>query len=604
MKNKALVIAVLPVLLLSSCDFFLFRSSAAKEVAVYNLDLLKSDDEDVSHALQTTIKARFVSGRGYVPYLTLKQYASLYKPHLADDASSEVSKNGTSLSWTVYRGGELYFVSQISTINQEVLIGGSLEAAFKDDDNPMDTEALMYGMHSETYGYRLDGASNYATYSFDNIKLDYFSFGGEYYFPLSFLDITYSYDSGVYFYYNYHSIYSSHDSDAFSEVNFNKDGIRHSVDSEMEETRVDLFMPKYLKEYNANMFFYLMNNFYGFKDYITDFSRSMLNPRPSMAQFLKNHNLYSDLFSDNPSTRAQAYSDALSYLDDNHTAIVSANQTWGEESFTRFKYASGCQARSLLRQRLNEGRDNTYQSLNKKPGEDVIYSSDGRTAMYMFDSFYFGTSEEVFNDDGTVNYESAVKVDTYFNLIDTFQKIKEHGGVENVVLDIATNGGGVLGTMMKILSLISKDDGNIISYLDEPTKQVAQAITNIDINGDDLCDRDDCFGDDFDFYILTSDCSFSCANAFPCFAKTNKSAKIIGQKSGGGECAVAVHFLPNSQYVYHSSNLHLGYYDEDERTFTGFESGAEPDIYLEETTNWFDVDYLNASILQYENQTN
>ena len=604
MKNKLLVVLTLPVFLLSSCDFFLFKSSSTREVAIYNLDLLKNNDEDIDNAEQTKMKLRFVSGREYVPYLTLKQYASLYQPHLADNATSEVTKSGTSLMWSIYRDGELYFASEISISSQKVMNAGSIEAAFKDDDNPMDIEALMYGMETNYDGHYLNGATSYATYSFNNIKLDYFSFGGEFYFPLSFLDITYSYDSGVYFFYNYHAVYSSHDADAFSEVNFNKNGVRHTVDSEMEETSVGLLMPTYLKAYNANMFFYLMNNFYGFKDYITDFSRSMLNPKPSMAQFCKNNKTYNGLFSDVPSIRAQSYADALSYLDDNHTAIVFANDTWGEESFTRFKYATGCQARSALRQTLTNTRDRTYQNQGKKAGEDIIYSSDGKTAMYMFDSFYFGTSEQVFNDDGTINYESAAKVDTYFNLIDKFQKIKSHGGVENIVLDIATNGGGVLGTMMKILSLISKTDGSVISYLDEPTQQVAEATTNVDINNDHLYNEEDCFGDDFNFYILTSDCSFSCANAFPCFAKTNKSAKIIGQKSGGGECAVSIHFLPNSQYVYHSSNLHLGYYDDDLYSFTGFESGAAVDIPINDTNNFYDIEYLNSAISQYSNQTN
>ena len=603
MKHKALALLTLPLLLLSSCDFFLFKSSSIKELSVYNLDLISNND-DIEDAEQTKMCFRFVSGRDYVPYLTLKQYASLYNPHFAEDAVSEVTKSGTSLLWTVYRGDELYFVSEVSTTSQKVYVGGALDAAFKDDDNPTDTAALEYGMETEYEGHILDGYSNYATYSFSEIKLDYFSYGGEFYFPLSFLDITYSFDSGIYFFYNYNAVYSSHDADAFEDIDFRKDNRRFTANSEMEATHVDYLMPSYLKQFNANMFFYLMNNFYGFKDYITDFSRSMLNPKPSMAQFCKNHGLYDDLFSSNGAVRAQAYADALSYLDDNHTAIVSANSVWGEDSFIRFKYSTGCQERSAWNKSLTSGRKHDYEMLGKTPGEDILYSRDGKTAMYMFDSFMFGKKEDVFKNDGTVNYSTAVKVDTYFNLIDTFQKIKNHGGVENIVLDISTNGGGVLGVMMKVLALISNNDASTISYMDEPTRQAVEAYTKVDINGDGEYNTDDCFGDDFNFYILTSDCSFSCANAFPCFAKTNNFAKIIGQKSGGGECAVAIHFLPNSQYVYHSSNLHLGYYDAGEWSFTGFESGAEPDIPLDKAISWYDVDYLNESIARYENQTN
>ena len=602
MKNKLMALLIVPVMLLSSCDSSIFRTSSIKEINVYNLDSIK-DEDDISRAESTSIKARFVSGREYIPYLTLKQYASLYESHFSNDVISQVSKNGTSVGWTIYRGDQLYFISEISFINQEVAIGGNLEATFKDGDNPQDIEALSYGMYSHYESIETDNYNSYTTFSFREIKLDYFTYGGEYYFPLSFFDITYSYESSIYFFYNYHAIYSTYNSDAFDEKTFKRDGVKRTVNSEMEATNVDLVMPSYLREYNANMFFYLMNNCYGFKDYITDFSRSMLNPKPSMAQFCKNKGLYNDLFSVNPSTRSQAYSDALSYLDDNHTAVVSANKTWGEDSFSRFRYAPGCIARSQLRQNLTNGRNSQYDGKGT-PGKDIIYSSDGKTAMYMFDEFYFGKKEEVFNEDGTVNIESAVKVDTYFNLIETFKKIKEHGGVENVVLDIATNGGGVLGVMMKILALISESNSSTIYYVDLPTGQGAKSTTKVDIDGDRDCDTEDCFGDDFNFYILTSDCSFSCANAFPCFAQYDGSAKVIGEKSGGGECAVAVHFLPNSQYVYHSSNLHLGYFDSSDYSFLGFESGAEPDIALDKGISCFDIEYLNASIARYQNETN
>ena len=602
MKNKFIVMLALPLLLMTSCDSVMFKTTSNKELSVYNLDLLNEDEEDVSHALQSNIHVRFVSSRGYVPYLTLRQYASLYNSHFAEDAVSEVSKTGSSLIWTVYVSEQLYFVSEISLSSREVMIGGNLEASFKEDDNPMDIVALDYGMNTTYEGYAIDGYSSYSSYSFKNIKLDYFNFGGEIYFPLSFLDLTYSYDSGIYFFYNYHAIYSSHDADAFDEKSFKDDGTVLTVNTQMEKTKVEYFMPRYLKEFNANMFFYMMNNFYGFSDrLIADPSKS--NSKPSMAQFCKDHNLYSSLLSSSASTRAQAYSDILSLFDDNHTAIVSANKTWGEDSFSRFVYSNGCKARSALNKSLTEKRNNYYRDKGT-PGKDVIYSSDGKTAMYMFDSFVFGSREEVFGSDGKVDYAKAVKADTFFNLIATFQEIKARGGVKNIILDISTNGGGVLGVMMKLLSLIASENLSCISYLEGTTKQAVEVYTKVDINDDGAYTNEDVFGDDFNFYILTSDCSFSCGNAFPCFAKTNHSAKIIGQKSGGGECAVAIHFLPNSQYVYHSSNLHLGYYNDENRTFTGFESGAEVDIEIENLDEFYDIELLNTKVGAYQNQTN
>ena len=83
---------------------------------------------------------------------------------------------------------------------------------------------------------------------------------------------------------------------------------------------------------------------------------------------------------------------------------------------------------------------------------------------------------------------------------------------------------------------------------------------------------------------------------FPYIGLDDWTAKIIGQKSGGGECAVNIHYLPNSQYVYHSSNIHLGYYDESTKEFTGFENGAIPDIEIENTDDFYDIEKLNSLI--------
>lgn len=593
MKNKCLAIIALPLLLLSSCDFALLKSSDPKEVNVYNLDAI-DDDENVENALEDTITARFISGEQYIPYITFEQYARLYDTHLSSTATSKVTKNGSILNWRVTIDNSLYFSTQINFTERSVMIAGSLSSAFKMDDNPQDVAALEYGMNTDYEIVNPNDAGSYSYYSFNKIKLNYFSNGGEYYIPLSFLDITYSYDSGIYFFYNYAGIYSTHDADAFEDKTFRVDGAPMSVNDQMVLECQDTVMPRYLREYNANMFFYLFDNFYGFSDKITDYSRAMINPTASMAEFCRAKRLYNSLLSSDSYTRAQAYSDALSYFDDNHTAIVSANGAWSENSFSRFKYSTGCQNRSYLRNELTAKRQDVYGS--DKPGEKVLYSSDGKTAMYMFDEFVFGATDEVFDETGRVDFTKAVKHDTFFKLATVFEDIKNHGGVQNIVLDISTNGGGVLGTMMKILSLISSRNSSEIFYMDGPTRQVISAKTTADANDDKSYNQEDCYGDDFKFYILTSDCSFSCGNAFPCYAKYNNIAKIIGQTSGGGECAVAIHFLPNSQYVYHSSNLHLGFYN-DEEGFFGFESGAQPDIEINNTDQFFDIDYINGLLL-------
>ena len=95
---------------------------------------------------------------------------------------------------------------------------------------------------------------------------------------------------------------------------------------------------------------------------------------------------------------------------------------------------------------------------------------------------------------------------------------------------------------------------------------------------------------------MTSDYSFSAANAFACTASYMGIAKTIGQISGGGECAVAIHYLPNGECLYHSSHLHLGYYQKSNSKFVGFESGVNPDIAISNYSDMYNIEYLNNAI--------
>lgn len=585
MKKRLLSFFILPSILLTSCSFLFSTKSVEKEINVYDIDKLDKDG-NLSSGYQTTLKTRFISGRDYIPYLTLNQYASLYEPHLAEGMESKVEKVSFGSIWTVSKGEDVYFAAQINYLYDQIVLAGNLESAFADDDDPRDLKALNYGMKNTSDGKFL-GDKTYATFSFADYSISHFTYNNEHYYPLGLLDITFSDSSSIYFTYNYKHIISTRDVDNYRSTLYIEDGYQYTFDSQMESYSSLGIMPTYLAEYNANLFLYLMDHFYGLKD---------TKGIKSMVSYYKNKGVYTGFFSSFSSLRGQAYSDALTILDDNHTVLYSTNSTWGENVYD-VKYADGVKSRSVTRNTLKGLRSAMYEQYQRQLAKngDVIYSQDGKTAMFSFDSFVFGTTEQVFNEDESIK-QDARYYDTFINLIAVLQSIKNKGGVDNVILDISINGGGVIGVMMKLLALISKDNNGGISFYDDTTTQVGIYGAQIDINADEKYDQDDCFGNDFNFYILTSDCSFSCGNAFPCLAQINKTAKIIGQKSGGGECAVAIHYLPNSQYVYHSSNLHLGYFDEGTNTFTGFEKGATPDIEIQIGNSFYNIEYLNTAI--------
>ena len=582
MKHKFLTLLVLPALMLSACDSPFIDTGTQKKLTVYDLDSIDNRDS-LETATQLTVKARFKRNKGYVPYVSLEQYASFYNSHFDKGIVSTVKNEGIgSIVWTIYKGEDLYFASEINLVAKAVVLAGSLSATFKAKDNPQDLTVLSYGIQTEYDGQYLS-SRNYCYYDFYGYDIDYIRYNGDYYLPLTFLDLTYCDDSSVYFYYNYENIYSAYEVDTFSEKEFVIDGKEYTVDSQMKKANTSTYMPRYLKELNANMFFYVMDNFYGLKE-----DKGF----ESMKSLCRNkYGIYDAMLSDNSALRAQAYADALSLLDDNHTALVSANDAWGENEFGNFRYARNCINRYTTRDEITPLRKSIYQRNNKQVG-DIVISNDGLTAMYVLDSFIFGSSEEVFNNDGSINYESARKVDTFFDILYVLNYLKTTS-VKNVIFDLSTNGGGVIGVLMKLLCLISKDNKSVFYYYEGSSTQLASATSKIDINDDGEYDERDCFGNDFNFYLLTSDCSFSCGNAFPCYAQIAKSAKIIGKKSGGGECAIGIHYLPNSQYVYHSSNLHIGNFNENTEVFTGFENGATPDISISSFNDFYDVETLN-----------
>ena len=591
MKKKVVSLLILPVILLSSCSWFQIKSYE-DEIYVYDIDTIE-DGGALANAFQASLQARFVNDQPAIPYLSLKQYASLYDEHLAEGFTNTVEKSGYSIVWKVAKGEELYFVSEINYLYGTIAYSGSLNSAFKKGDDPRDLAALEYGLQSKGEGEYLSD-KKYAYCSYADYGFKSFTYDGERYFPLGLLDITFSDQSNIYFTYNYKHIISTHDVDNYKTKKYRENSAELTFNLQMKASRQYGSMPKYLREYNAYLFLYLMDNFYGLKS-----TRNI----SSISKIYKNNyrSIYTALFSSDDEDRVYAYSDALAVLDDGHTVLYDVNDAWNDVGYLPVRrYGENCDRRGQIGTRLNQYRKETYSNIvindrEAKIGEDIIYSQDGKTAMFAFDGFAFGTSKEVFNEDGSVKTNIG-KEDTYFNVVEILNEIKSKGTVQNVILDISLNGGGVVGVMLKLLALISKNNSANFSFYDDSCSLLTTYHSKCDSNYDKEFDESDSFGNQFNFYILTSDYSFSCANAFPCIAQIEGSAKIIGQKSGGGECAVSIHYLPNSEYVYHSSNLHLGYYYQDKKSFYGFEPGATPDIEIAINQNFYSIENLNNAI--------
>ena len=183
------------------------------------------------------------------------------------------------------------------------------------------------------------------------------------------------------------------------------------------------------------------------------------------------------------------------------------------------------------------------------------YSSDDKTAFIGFNNFSLDINgwDDYYNGRG----EIPVDTDSYAYVRQQMYQAKSDGA-ENVVLDLTTNTGGSSYSLEGILSLFNKAKG-YIHTLDVVGGYTVKENHLIDINLDgkwDEKDKEEAEKFNFNVGVLTSDVAFSCGNLLP-FNMKELGYKIIGEKSGGGSCAVSKDTTADGIPYAHSSYLCL-----------------------------------------------
>ena len=178
-------------------------------------------------------------------------------------------------------------------------------------------------------------------------------------------------------------------------------------------------------------------------------------------------------------------------------------------------------------------------------------------------------------------------------VLDALQQADEDPEVKNLVIDLALNPGGSLDVVLAMTALMG---GQSHFYSENVLTGQRQTIYyDVDCNFDgqfDEQDKDVAF--DLNYAVLTSGISFSCANLFPSLMK-GMGFPVIGQKSGGGACAVQIFATPEGlQYQLSSARARLT--DKDWQNIDG---GVEP-TYVIDTTygyeDFYDIDAISNII--------
>ena len=200
--------------------------------------------------------------------------------------------------------------------------------------------------------------------------------------------------------------------------------------------------------------------------------------------------------------------------------------------------------------------------------------------------------------------DEAVSTFAFFH--DCFEDIKEHEEVKNVVINLSDNGGGRACALVSVLGFLSEDGEVKMTLRDLVANNYREEYYHVDTNLDGIADDRDGYGGQYDFYIMCSGTSYSCANALPYYAQQSGLAKVIGCNPGGGDCVVASFADAYGRCAVYSGSLKLGREDEngvfvsDEKATT-VDLNMMPSILDAADVPWFDADGIADAVHQYQN---
>ena len=229
----------------------------------------------------------------------------------------------------------------------------------------------------------------------------------------------------------------------------------------------------------------------------------------------------------------------------------------------------------------------------------------GDTAVIYFDAFKDNTTERdpSYYLDPITEEDEAESTFAFFH--ECFEKIKQHEEVKNVVINLSANGGGNATALVAVLGFLSDDGEVVITSQDMMAGNYRKECYHVDTNLDGIADDQDGFGGEYDFYIMCSGSSYSCANAMPYFAQQDGLAAIIGARPGGGDCVVGSFVDAYGRCACYSGMLKLG--EDDGNGFVSNEKATTLDLNMMPSITdiknvpWFDPEGIADAVHQYQN---
>ena len=215
-------------------------------------------------------------------------------------------------------------------------------------------------------------------------------------------------------------------------------------------------------------------------------------------------------------------------------------------------YLSSNNRSSLLRASFRTWRENLF-GVGFDDNFYYLYNNTYKTAYIGFNSFDvdYDAWDKYYSGKGDV----PVETDTYAFIREKLYQARSDGA-KNVVFDLTANTGGNTYALEGIVGLLNgaKSSMNYVNTFNEyHIKENHLIDINLDGEFDEL-DAQVANSFDFNYGVLTSECAFSCGNLLPSNLK-DLGYKILGEKSGGGSCAISIETTAEGIPYVHSSYI-------------------------------------------------
>lgn len=580
MKNKRALLLILPSLLLPSCEKGIllegYESIRRQDVAFYDLSR--------EYALEEASIPTYFVGHGSIPYVSPESFFKNLKGLVNGDKYTYLY-TGDSLRIAPQNNPSAYCTfdvssDEISFQDYDAFAGGLLDFA-------SGGVSYSFGARLRYAGYSASAAKEVVLpvgeYGFDLVAR-----GGNVLVPFALMNLIFfspQYYNAAYNGSAYYGGYTSWTSD----LDFSKG----EGDAEIKEIYADSPYAKrgYRTGEETDAFYHSLmlqfDYFYGLKEEMGV---------ESYADYARKNNLEKGLLSNDPAEEASAlYRFFDQGMNDLHTSMYSGRPSFYQGAASRALTPSEDDHGSKYRA-YRDAYLSIRSSREEHKGEaDSLpeYEKSGDTAIIRFDSFDGATMEEVYGPNGDEIQLDHYEKDAYLYLYKYLHQADEDPAIKNVVIDLSLNGGGYLAEMYQVIGFLT-DDPLTYCYSSTLTGQSTEISYRVDSDFDGDWDDDDSFRNRFSFYLLTSPCSYSAANAMAVLCQRNGYAKTIGVPSGGGTCSV----LPgctSDGFVFQMSSPDVLY------SYVGgqkknFESGCEIDLPFTDYSKYADASAIASLI--------